>query len=33
MGTVFTSPEEMIIQEGDKSFEIYFIQQGDCIVT
>ena len=33
MGTIFTSPEEIIIQEGDQSADMFFIQQGDCLIT
>ena len=33
MGTIFTSPEEIIIQEGDESVDLFFIQQGDCLIT
>ena len=33
MGTVFTSPEESIIREGDNFMDLFFIQRGDCLIT
>jgi CRP-like cAMP-binding protein len=33
MGIVFTMPEDKIVKQGEKSNSIYFIVQGDCVVT
>ena len=33
MGTLFTSPEENIVQQGEKANAMYFMVSGDCMVA
>lgn len=32
MGTLFASPEEYLVVEGQKPKDMFFIISGDCIV-
>lgn len=33
MGILFTSPEEMVVQQDDKANQMYFIVAGSCVIT
>jgi len=33
LGTSFSTPEQMIVAQFDKSEEMYFISSGDCAVN
>jgi F-box/leucine-rich repeat protein 7 len=33
LGTCFAQPEEVIMKQGEKGNDMYFISQGDCIVN
>ena len=33
MSILFAPPEEIIITQGEKGLELFWIQQGDCVVN